>query len=170
MPANDHFLTILFPLLLLALRVAFRSEKRMTLPSRFQKEVHAHLSRNPQQVGGKSGKLTGIALCNITNNQLHLHFMVAQLLGLNTAKIFSQVTGSFPDLLKPDSFSNPVKCGQWRMTTSCCIPSFSTALGSFAVHLEFSNLFTGNFPNSGRNNYLILSLLWLYVSVALQHQ
>uniref|UniRef100_A0A8B9LHM3 Tudor domain-containing protein 7B n=1 Tax=Astyanax mexicanus TaxID=7994 RepID=A0A8B9LHM3_ASTMX len=27
----------------------FRSDKRMTLPSRFQKEVHAHLSRNPQQ-------------------------------------------------------------------------------------------------------------------------
>ncbi|KAF5905436.1 tudor domain-containing protein 7B-like, partial [Clarias magur] len=26
-----------------------RSDKRMTLPSRFQKEVHAHLSRNPQQ-------------------------------------------------------------------------------------------------------------------------
>ncbi|XP_053485196.1 tudor domain-containing protein 7B isoform X1 [Ictalurus furcatus] len=27
----------------------FRSDKRMTLPSRFQKEVHTHLSRNPQQ-------------------------------------------------------------------------------------------------------------------------
>ncbi|KAI5104357.1 tudor domain-containing protein 7B, partial [Silurus meridionalis] len=26
-----------------------RSDKRMTLPSRFQKEVHTHLSRNPQQ-------------------------------------------------------------------------------------------------------------------------
>ncbi|KAL6118762.1 tdrd7 [Pungitius sinensis] len=30
---------------------AERSEKRMTLPSRFQKEVHAHLSRNPQTTG-----------------------------------------------------------------------------------------------------------------------
>uniref|UniRef100_A0AAR2LWL1 Tudor domain-containing protein 7B n=1 Tax=Pygocentrus nattereri TaxID=42514 RepID=A0AAR2LWL1_PYGNA len=30
----------------------FRSDKRMTLPSRFQKEVHAHLSRNPQQSNG----------------------------------------------------------------------------------------------------------------------
>uniref|UniRef100_A0A671UY67 Tudor domain containing 7 b n=1 Tax=Sparus aurata TaxID=8175 RepID=A0A671UY67_SPAAU len=28
-----------------------RPDKRMTLPSRFQKEVHAHLSRNPQQTG-----------------------------------------------------------------------------------------------------------------------
>ncbi|XP_068444265.1 tudor domain-containing protein 7B [Clinocottus analis] len=30
---------------------AEKSEKRMTLPSRFQKEVHAHLSRNSQQTG-----------------------------------------------------------------------------------------------------------------------
>ncbi|XP_044039432.1 tudor domain-containing protein 7B isoform X3 [Siniperca chuatsi] len=30
---------------------AEKSDKRMTLPSRFQKEVHAHLSRNPQQTG-----------------------------------------------------------------------------------------------------------------------
>nr|XP_040036810.1 tudor domain-containing protein 7B isoform X1 [Gasterosteus aculeatus aculeatus]XP_040036811.1 tudor domain-containing protein 7B isoform X1 [Gasterosteus aculeatus aculeatus] len=30
---------------------AEKSEKRMTLPSRFQKEVHAHLSRNPQPTG-----------------------------------------------------------------------------------------------------------------------
>lgn len=28
-----------------------KPDKRMTLPSRFQKEVHAHLSRNPQQTG-----------------------------------------------------------------------------------------------------------------------
>uniref|UniRef100_A0A7N8X5H8 Tudor domain containing 7 b n=1 Tax=Mastacembelus armatus TaxID=205130 RepID=A0A7N8X5H8_9TELE len=28
-----------------------KSDKRMSLPSRFQKEVHAHLSRNPQQSG-----------------------------------------------------------------------------------------------------------------------
>lgn len=31
-----------------------RSDKRMTLPSRFQKEVHTHLSRNPQQSPGES--------------------------------------------------------------------------------------------------------------------
>ncbi|XP_057192988.1 tudor domain-containing protein 7B isoform X2 [Triplophysa rosa] len=31
-----------------------RSDKRMTLPSRFQKEVHAHLSRNPQQSNAPS--------------------------------------------------------------------------------------------------------------------
>ncbi|XP_028285392.1 tudor domain-containing protein 7B [Parambassis ranga] len=30
---------------------ADKPEKRMTLPSRFQKEVHAHLSRNSQQIG-----------------------------------------------------------------------------------------------------------------------
>ncbi|XP_013874700.1 tudor domain-containing protein 7B [Austrofundulus limnaeus] len=30
---------------------AEKPEKRMTLPSRFQKEVHAHLARNPQQAG-----------------------------------------------------------------------------------------------------------------------
>ncbi|KAL7375178.1 hypothetical protein ABVT39_013255 [Epinephelus coioides] len=30
---------------------AEKSDKRMTLPSRFQKEVHAHLSRNSQQTG-----------------------------------------------------------------------------------------------------------------------
>ncbi|XP_069578651.1 tudor domain-containing protein 7B [Brachyistius frenatus] len=30
---------------------ADKPDKRMTLPSRFQKEVHAHLSRNPQQTG-----------------------------------------------------------------------------------------------------------------------
>ncbi|XP_041635102.1 tudor domain-containing protein 7B isoform X2 [Cheilinus undulatus] len=30
---------------------AEKSEKRMTLPTRFQKEVHAHLSRNSQQMG-----------------------------------------------------------------------------------------------------------------------
>ncbi|KAF7229828.1 tudor domain-containing protein 7B isoform X3 [Nothobranchius furzeri] len=30
---------------------AEKPDKRMTLPSRFQKEVHTHLSRNPQQVG-----------------------------------------------------------------------------------------------------------------------
>ncbi|XP_029382166.1 tudor domain-containing protein 7B isoform X2 [Echeneis naucrates] len=28
-----------------------KPDKRMTLPSRFHKEVHAHLSRNPQQIG-----------------------------------------------------------------------------------------------------------------------
>ncbi|XP_061815259.1 tudor domain-containing protein 7B isoform X2 [Nerophis lumbriciformis] len=32
----------------------YRSEKRMTLPSRFQKEVHAHLSRNSQQISPPS--------------------------------------------------------------------------------------------------------------------
>ncbi|XP_077085655.1 tudor domain-containing protein 7B isoform X2 [Siphateles boraxobius] len=31
-----------------------RSDKRMTLPSRFQKEVHSHLSRNPQQSNAPS--------------------------------------------------------------------------------------------------------------------
>jgi len=30
-----------------------RSDKRMTLPSRFQKEVHTHLSRNSQQSNGE---------------------------------------------------------------------------------------------------------------------
>uniref|UniRef100_A0A8C9W6L9 Tudor domain containing 7 a n=1 Tax=Scleropages formosus TaxID=113540 RepID=A0A8C9W6L9_SCLFO len=32
--------------------VSARSDKKVTLPSRFQKEVQAHLSRNPQQIGG----------------------------------------------------------------------------------------------------------------------
>uniref|UniRef100_A0A8C9TJ78 Tudor domain containing 7 a n=1 Tax=Scleropages formosus TaxID=113540 RepID=A0A8C9TJ78_SCLFO len=34
--------------------VSARSDKKVTLPSRFQKEVQAHLSRNPQQIGGNS--------------------------------------------------------------------------------------------------------------------
>lgn len=31
-----------------------RSDKRMTLPSRFQKEVRTHLSRDPEQIHGES--------------------------------------------------------------------------------------------------------------------
>ncbi|KAM8899123.1 tudor domain-containing protein 7B isoform 3-T6 [Spinachia spinachia] len=37
-------------------QAADRSEKRMTLPSRFHKEVHAHLSRNPPPPGSPSNR------------------------------------------------------------------------------------------------------------------
>uniref|UniRef100_A0A8C1G2K1 Tudor domain-containing protein 7B-like n=1 Tax=Cyprinus carpio TaxID=7962 RepID=A0A8C1G2K1_CYPCA len=48
----------------------FRSDKRMTLPSRFQKEVHAHLSQNQQQSNGKQilgGKLVQSRIKEVLN-------------------------------------------------------------------------------------------------------